>query len=280
MQVQGRREVSCSSFEVIAVAGLGQISTEGVESEAIATMAAMDSEGWRRRLELRPLLADHPVAMRVALTLWLLGGMLFLALAVPVLRSFVQGVDDAVYQLAIDVESSPVVRVAVVLDFLGGPWVTFPIMVVVGAYLAWRRRWEGFMYWALAMVLSQALVGPIKLLYGRPRPALPLVETTGYSFPSGHAVVGAVMAIALVIVLVPPGPRRRNLEMLAAAFAVIMGFSRVYLRAHWLSDAVAGVSLGAAVAIGVAVAMHYVVERGRDRVKHEPGRRTPNASAG
>lgn len=51
--------------------------------------------------------------------------------------------------------------------------------------------------------------------------------------------------------------------MIAGAFAVVMGLSRVYLRAHWLSDVVAGAALGAAVAIGVAVAMHYVVAHGR-----------------
>ena len=70
------------------------------------------------------------------------------------------------------------------------------------------------------------------------------------------------VAIALAIVLVPAGPRRRNLEMIAAGSAVIMGLSRVYLRAHWLSDVIAGVALGAAMAIGVAVVMHYIVSRG------------------
>jgi membrane-associated phospholipid phosphatase len=114
------------------------------------------------------------------------------------------------------------------------------------------------------MLLSQVMIGPIKASYARPRPPLPLVETTGYSFPSGHAVAGAAIAISLVVVLVPVGPRMRNLEMIAGAFAVIMGISTVYLRAHWLSDAVAGVALGAAVAIGVAVVMHYVVARGSD----------------
>ncbi len=153
---------------------------------------------------------------------------------------------------------------AVALDFLGSSWVTFPIMITVSVYLVWRKRWEGLVYWILSMALSQVMIGPIKALYARPRPPLPLVETTGYSFPSGHAVAGAAIAISLVVVLVPAGPRRRNLEMIAAAFAVIMGLSRVYLRAHWLSDVVAGVALGAAVAIGVAVAMHYVVAREND----------------
>ena len=228
-------------------------------------MTTTDSGGWRRRLESRPLLADHPIALRITLALWALGGALFVALAVPVLEAFVQGVDGVVHQLAVDFEFSPAVRMAVGLDFLGSTWVTLPVMILVGAYLAWRRRWEGVMYWGLSMLLSQALIGTTKAAYERPRPPLSLVETTGFSFPSGHAVAGAAIFVALVIVLVPAGPRRRNLEMLAAAFAVIMGLSRVYLRAHWFSDVVAGVALGAAIAVGVAVAMHYVVVRASDR---------------
>ncbi len=224
----------------------------------------MDSEGWRHRLESRPLLADHPIALRVTLLLWILGGVLFLALQLPALRSVIQAIDDGVYQLAVNLEFAPAVSMAVALDFLGSSWVTFPIMITVSVYLVWRKRWEGLVYWILSMALSQVMIGPIKALYARPRPPLPLVETTGYSFPSGHAVAGAAIAISLVVVLVPAGPRRRNLEMIAAAFAVIMGLSRVYLRAHWLSDVVAGVALGAAVAIGVAVAMHYVVAREND----------------
>ena len=235
-------------------------------------MTTTDSDGWRRRLESRPLLADHPIALRITLALWVLGGALFIALAVPVLEAFVQGVDVVVHQLAVDLEFSPAVRMAVGLDFLGGTWVTVPVMILVGAYLAWRRRWEGVMYWGLSMLVSQILIGTTKAAYERSRPPLSLVETTGFSFPSGHAVAGAAIVIALVIVLVPAGLRRRNLEMLAAAFAVIMGLSRVYLRTHWLSDVVAGVALGAAVALGVAVAMHYVVLWESDR---SSGERSP-----
>jgi undecaprenyl-diphosphatase len=236
----------------------------------------MDSNGWRDRLESRPLLADHPVALRVSLFLWLLGGALFVALQVPGFSPIVQAIDDFVYELAIKLEFAPSVRAAMALDFLGSAWVTFPVMIAVGVYLTWHKRWEGLTYWVLSMALSQVLIGPIKTMYARPRPLLPLVDTTGYSFPSGHAVAGAAIAVSLVIVLVPAGPRRRNLEMIAVAFAVVMGLSRVYLRAHWLSDVVAGVALGTAVAIAIAVMIHYVVARGRDPVSDVPDQRPPD----
>ena len=215
----------------------------------------------QHRLAKRPLLTDHPAARRIAIALWVLGGLLFLALAIPTTADWVQVVDDWVHSLAVDLENGFAVGVAEVMDFIGSTWIVTPVMVLTAAFLLWKRRWEALTYWVLAMVGSQLLIGPIKSLYARPRPPMALVETTGYSFPSGHAVAGAAVAVALVIVLVPAGPKRRNLEILAALFAVLMALSRVYLRAHWLSDTVSGAALGAGVAIGAAALIHWVEHR-------------------
>ncbi len=215
----------------------------------------------KRRLEERPLLRDHPITFRLSLILWALGGLLFIALAVPFLADLVQDVDDRVFEAAVDLEAAVPVAIAKVLDVVGSTWVTAPLMVLVGILLLARRRWEAFAFWVLAMAGSQLLIGPVKGLYERARPTMPLVETSGFSFPSGHSVAGAAIAISLVIVLVPAGPKRRNLEMLAAAFAVAMALSRVYLRAHWLTDVAAGAAMGAAVAIGAAALVHWFDRR-------------------
>ncbi len=214
----------------------------------------------QRRLEARPLLVDHPVAIRISLFFWIIGGLLFAALAIPATFSLVQSVDDAVYRLAVGLEQGTLVGVAKVFDLVGSTVVAAPVMILVAVFLLWKKRWEALGFWVLAMVGSQLLIGPIKVLYGRPRPPLPLVETTSFSFPSGHAVVGAAIAISLVIVLIPAGPKRRNWGMLAGLFATLMALSRVYLRAHWLSDVVGGVALGAAVAVGAAVIVHLIDE--------------------
>ena len=215
------------------------------------------------RLQSDPLLHDHPLAWRVALVLWMLSAFLFLALAIPTTADLVQSFDDVVYRWAVSAEWDPAVTAAKVLDFVGSTWVTAPLMVGVAAWLAWRRRWEAFATWIAAMALSQILIGPVKDIYERVRPPLPLVETTGWSFPSGHSVATATIALATVIVLVKAGPKRRNLEMLAAVFVVVMALSRVYLRAHWLADVAAGAALGAAIAIFSAAIMHRIDDRRR-----------------
>jgi membrane-associated phospholipid phosphatase len=217
------------------------------------------------RLQSDPLLHDHPVALRIALGLWVFSALLFMAIAVPTLKDAVQAVDDQVHRWVVSIEWGPAVTASQFLDFVGSAWVVWPTMAGVAAWLAWNRRWEAFSTWVVAMVVSQLMVGPVKSLYMRPRPSMSLVETSSWSFPSGHSVVGGAIAIAAVIVLVPAGPRRRNLEMLAIAFAVVMALSRVYLRAHWLSDAAAGVALGAAIAIGAAALTDRIDEHRRSQ---------------
>jgi membrane-associated phospholipid phosphatase len=133
--------------------------------------------------------------------------------------------------------------------------------VVVAGYLGVRKRWPALWTWLLAIVLSEPAIGILKAAYDRARPAVALVEETTGAFPSGHAVAGSVVAISLVIVFVPAGPARRNLEMLAAAFALLMGASRLYLGAHWLTDVAAGLAFGAACAVGAAAIVQRVVHR-------------------
>lgn len=216
----------------------------------------------RRRLEERPLLLlQSRTAFRISMALWAVGGLLFVLMAIPALADVVQTVDDAVFDLAVRLESGFAVWIAKALDLVGSTIVATPIMVGIGVFLAFRRRWEAFWFWAMAMAASQILIGPVKALYQRPRPPMSLVSTSGYSFPSGHAVAGAAIAVALVIVLVPAGPRRRSYEILAAVFAFTMALSRVYLRAHWLSDAAAGAALGAAVVIASAALIEWLDRR-------------------
>ena len=79
--------------------------------------------------------------------------------------------------------------------------------------------------------------------------------------PSGHAVAASVTAMAAVIALVPAGRRRVWWSSAAAVFSIVMGLSRAYIGAHWLSDAVAGVLLGTLCALVTALAVDQIQRR-------------------
>jgi undecaprenyl-diphosphatase len=101
----------------------------------------------------------------------------------------------------------------------------------------------------------------LKGVYERPRPLESLVVTTGASFPSGHAVAASATVVAAVIALVPPGRRRAWWALAAVAFSILMGLSRAYLGAHWLSDAVAGILLGISCAVVTALMIGQIQRR-------------------
>ena len=141
-------------------------------------------------------------------------------------------------------------RSPIALSWLGSAWVNWPLRAAAVLLLAWRRHWLRLAAFALAVLTSELLIGTVKAAVDRPRPPGSLIETTGAAFPSGHAIATAVTAVGLVLVLAPPGPARWRWEVNAVVFTAVMALSRVYLRAHWLSDTVAGALLGAGLALG------------------------------
>ncbi len=196
------------------------------------------------------MLLNHRRALRLVGALLALTALVFLLVAWDVTRGPVQRVDDAVLDVMVSLRVAPVVWVCEALSVAGGVWVNWPLRVVAVVALLWRRRFLQASAFVLAVATSEALIGTLKTLYARPRPLGSLVETTSFSFQSGHAIAGAVTAVGLVLVLLPPGRARWAWELRAAAFAVAMSFSRVYLGAHWLTDVVAGGLLGTSIAIG------------------------------
>lgn len=88
----------------------------------------------------------------------------------------------------------------------------------------------------LAVATSEALIGPVKALYDRPRPTADLTTASGAAFPSGHAVAAAVTAVGLVLVLLRPGHHRWVWEHRAAYYASLVALRRCYLADHLLSD--------------------------------------------
>jgi membrane-associated phospholipid phosphatase len=183
---------------------------------------------------------------------------------------FVGEWDQSVFHFMDDIRDSILTGIAKVLSFVGSGVVTIPLRIVVAGWLLFRRHWRALVAWLLTWGFAELALALAKPFFHRGRPPLPLVHTVGYSFPSGHAVAGASIAVALVLVLLPPGSRRRGWEFGAAGFAFTMALSRVYLNAHWFSDVVAGVLLGTSVALGAAA----IVTEARDVWVRRASRRT------
>ncbi len=211
------------------------------------------------------MLLNHRRALRLVAGLAVVTMIVFLLVGTDPNRGFVQHVDDWWNELMVDVRLTPLVWVAKALAFAGSIWLNWPIRVVVMVLLAIRRRWLQLTAFVLAVATSEPLIGILKEVYERPRPPGGLYATESFSFPSGHAIAGAVTAVGIVIVLLPPGPRRWRWEVQAAVFAGLMALSRTYLSVHWLSDVVGGTLLGVTLAVGWPALLQELRERRRAR---------------
>jgi undecaprenyl-diphosphatase len=132
-------------------------------------------------------------------------------------------------------------------------------LAVIGFLLLTGRR-EAAWVVAVAIATGMLLSHGLKWGFGRPRPDLVPHGNAVYtqSFPSGHAMLSAVVYLTLGALLarVQAGVRARvYLLAVAALLVVLIGASRVYLGVHWPTDVLAGWVLGGAWAVLCWLAM-------------------------
>lgn len=158
------------------------------------------------------------------------------------------GVDQAAFDFADTLASPGVHNFFQVITFFGSrDFLTPAALLLVAYYLFVRKhRWHSLKVPVIALG-SITLNVVLKYLFDRPRPAMPLVEAAGLSFPSGHTMVAASfygLLIYLVWQNVEAKPFRNLLVLLLSVFIILIGFSRIYLRVHYASDALAGFAAG------------------------------------
>jgi membrane-associated phospholipid phosphatase len=231
----------------------------------------------------------------------MLAGAGFAAAAVPVtllgyaathgwapLRSLDTGVADSLHGWAL--------RTPGVVTFLDGvstvfdPWV-LRLGAVVGVAILVVRGRRLLALWIAVTIVGAGVLGLLlKELVRRARPDLAdaVAVAPGYSFPSGHALNSLVAAGVVMLLVAPMVSRSWRYVVWGAGVALVVtvGFARVGLGVHYLSDVVAGWLVGLGWLVVAAVAFESwrraggmpahdpsaVVEEGLDaQVSHAPG---------
>jgi undecaprenyl-diphosphatase len=132
--------------------------------------------------------------------------------------------------------------------FLGTHWFLIPANLILSAWFLFveKKRWLSIKIPAIALS-SVLLMAILKFTFERARPDNPVILATGYSFPSGHALM-SVTFYGLIIYIVFEKFKTLLPKVLIAVFFIslifIIGCSRVYLRVHYASDVIAGFSVG------------------------------------
>jgi len=198
----------------------------------------------RRRPPRSPLFATAVLA-----AVALVGGFGFLALALlvePPARPPL--LDREAGSLASHLRARSAVAVLRALTDLGSSPVAGAVLLAVAVWLGRRHRPREAGALLGGGLLSFVAVALAKAAVGRPRPLGSLIgPIDSASYPSGHAAY-SVAFVAVAVLLVRDAPRRvARIGLLGAgiALAAFVGATRIYLRAHYLTDVLGGWCLAA-----------------------------------
>jgi undecaprenyl-diphosphatase len=170
--------------------------------------------------------------------------------------------DTRAFELTGHLRTDVGIDVAKIVTALGAWPVPATALTLAAAYLLMRRHMLEGLTLLAGMALTTAAVSIAKAAEGRPRPLDPLVDTLGQSYPSGHTAYAVFwVAVAVALRHAFPGLASRAVAIVAALLIVVaVGVTRIYLRAHYLSDVVGGAAMAAALfalcAMGALVVAH------------------------
>lgn len=129
---------------------------------------------------------------------------------------------------------------------LGSIYLVVMVAVLVGVILFIRKNWWRLLALFLAVGIGQAVLNILKVAFQRPRPKTEMFVFS-YSFPSGHVFSATVIygfCIYLTFRFIKNPVIKWIVSALLALLILLIGFSRIYLGVHWLSDTLAGYVTG------------------------------------
>lgn len=149
---------------------------------------------------------------------------------------------------------------------LGSAAVLVLVCLIVVGFLLIQHKYGAMLLVMIAPLTGMLLSTLLKIIYNRPRPDIPhMTQLVTPSFPSGHAMLSAVVYLSLGSLLARMESRRSvRIYFIGVAMllTLLVGITRVYLGYHYPTDVLAGWSAGLVWAVFCWLAARYLQQRG------------------
>ncbi|WP_176391855.1 phosphatase PAP2 family protein [Marininema halotolerans] len=188
----------------------------------------------------------------LTLSLTVIGMNRFLKVAEEVQEREAWGIDKIWIDEAKQIASPELTAMMKDITELGSvPWLLTGTVLIIGFFFI-RRQFRFAMLFAMGMLGTSVVNTVLKDVYERTRPTPSLIEVQGYSFPSGHTM-GALSFFGLILYVTMKSTLSYRIKAMVAGTCLLLilliGWSRIYLGAHYLTDVVAGYVAGTMILI-------------------------------
>lgn len=178
--------------------------------------------------------------------------LVFIAAAALATRSNASRLDESAADWFASIQSEGLTDVFKALSSLGSTVGIIVITLVLALWLAWRQGWKKAVLLIAGVAGAYVVNTLVKSGFDRARPVMAWgIEADGASFPSGNAMLAAVMYSLAAVWIVTDRGVSRAVKWIAAIIAFIlillMGVSRLYFSVHYATDIIGGYAAGFAI---------------------------------
>jgi undecaprenyl-diphosphatase len=158
--------------------------------------------------------------------------------------------DQTYLQFMESIRNPLLTDIVLAITHLGDPVVLFLLTALILLVLWLRKKSVEVIAFAGAMFGGAGVVWIAKHVVARPRP-LGIIAETGYSFPSGHALMASIFFPLILYFFkhkIPVGWKRNTFLGVGVLLMLAIVLSRPYIGVHYLSDVIAGLLIGILIA--------------------------------
>ena len=157
-------------------------------------------------------------------------------------------IDTATNALMQSIENYPFTSFSKIIAHALEPAILAIIGILIATYLYLKVSKKKGVFFAVTIIITGILIKVLKEIFGRARPLNALMPDSSFAMPSGHATIAVVFFGLIAFLFI--NKKHKVIALIATTLiALIVGFTRLYLRVHWLTDVVAGFALGTIILI-------------------------------
>jgi len=190
----------------------------------------------------------HPEMRALSLLAFVL---LFAAIAFTALsqflteRSLILGLNELVYFQLQQLQTPPFDHAMLFFSHLGDDIFLGSLTLILLIWFALHRNWLATGHLLAAFILPLIVVHALRLLFHVPPPDI-LASHPTFDYPGAHTTLATAVFgfIAVALSRELPSALRTGVYIVSASLILLVGFGRLYLGIHWLSDVLGGILLG------------------------------------
>jgi len=171
--------------------------------------------------------------------------------------------DKAVNSFIPSIQTQALLKLSAAIGALFSAQMVVLYAIAITLYLLFKKTSKEYLLFGSTMLLGAFLIFIIKRIIHRSRPEMPYFIETGFSFPSGHALV-AMLFFGLIIYFSlkskKPNVARYSSIIFCILSIIVVSASRIYIGVHWFSDVIGGLALGF-----VILSISLILARVRER---------------